>query len=203
MSREELADIVIEALEVFLNHILYLRDLYPAQIFKKRRFYNAPVYVSIFPPLNSYIHNVLRTARELQQRGVLQCVILQFYHDEIPLNECYSFNVTHFEADGQMMYEAQSANDKFLIEFEEQLRSSLYKLAERLKSLDSLPKSAKFKVALNTTQEAFMHLSHNSNYQDFPWLCDGLNLERNKSEIALLPLTRLNSIGLRLNLEIF
>uniref|UniRef100_A0A034W990 Mitotic spindle assembly checkpoint protein MAD2B n=1 Tax=Bactrocera dorsalis TaxID=27457 RepID=A0A034W990_BACDO len=203
MSREELSDIVIEALEVFLNHILYVRDLYPAQIFKKRRFYNAPVYVSIFPPLNSYIHNILRTARELQQRGELQCVVLQFYHDEIPLNECYSFDIKQFQADEQMICEATAANDKFLIEFEEQLRSSLYKLAERVKPLNALPNGAKFKVALNTTQEAFIHLSHNSNYQNFPWLCEGLKPERNKQEIALLPLTRLNSIGLRLNLEIF
>ncbi|XP_011182503.2 DNA polymerase zeta subunit 2 [Zeugodacus cucurbitae] len=200
MSKEELADILIEALEVFLNHILYVRDLYPAQIFKKRRFYNAPVYVSIFPPLNAYIHNVLRTARELQQRGELQCVVLQFYHDEIHLNECYSIDIQQLEttADGEMM-----CDDKLLIDFEEQLRCSLYKLAERLKPLDKLPKVAKFKITLNTTQEAFIHLSHNSNYQDFPWLCDGIKPERSKRDIALLPLTHLNNIGLKVNLEIF
>lgn len=160
-----MSGIVIEALEVFLNHILYVRDFYPTQIFKKKRFYNAPIYVSIFPPLNSYIHNVLRIARELQQRRELQCVMLQFYHDEIPLNECYSFDIKHFGADVQGACGVQSTNDKLLIDFEEQLRSSLYKLPERLKSLDTLPKGAKFKIALNTTQEAFIHLSHNSNYQ--------------------------------------
>ncbi|CAD6991068.1 unnamed protein product [Ceratitis capitata] len=200
MNIEEQTDIIIEALEVFLNHILYVRDLYPPQIFKKRRIYNAPVFVSVFPPLNSYIHNILRTARELQQRRELRSVILKFYHDEIPLNECYSFDIKQLEnsfEDGSMLN-----NDKFLIDFEEQLRCSLYKLAERLKPLEALPKGAQFKVVLNTTQEAFVRYSHLSKYQDFPWICDDTHPKESKREISLLPLTQLDTIGLRLNLDL-
>ncbi|XP_053957205.1 DNA polymerase zeta subunit 2 [Anastrepha ludens] len=207
MSSEDLTDIVIEALEVFLNHILYVRNLYPEQIFKKRRVYNAPVYVSIFPPLNAYIHGVLRAARELQQRGELQSVLLQFYHDELPLNECFTFEIKKFQppAEAQGIEEAQSTllwDDKFFIDFEQQLRNSLYKLVERLNLLAKLPKGAKFKVALNTTQEAFVKFSHSSANQGFPWLCDGLKQEAGKRVISLLPLTRLDSIGLKLNVEL-
>ncbi|XP_017493757.1 PREDICTED: mitotic spindle assembly checkpoint protein MAD2B [Rhagoletis zephyria] len=207
MNSEDLTDILIEALEVFVNHIIYVRGVYPEQIFKKRRVYNVPVYVSIFPSLNSYILNVLKAARSLQQQGELECVLLQFYHDEIPLNECYKFDIKQLqqfiEFPEREEAELPMLHDRFLIDFEQELRSSLYKLAERLKPLEKLPKGAKFKVSLNTTQEAFVKFSHNPYYQDFPWLCDRLKLEQEKRVISLLPLTHLYSIGLILNLEIF
>lgn len=148
----------MEALEVFLNHILYTRDVYPAQIFKKRRIYNTPVYATIYAPLNTYLYKVLRTTRELLRTGELQCVEVLLYKDVITSYERYKFKV-------ETLTEQTPTRDEFLMEFEEQLRSSLYALAERVKGLDKLPPDCKFKVLVYTTQLGFVRLSHNPNYQ--------------------------------------
>ncbi|XP_067615819.1 DNA polymerase zeta subunit 2 [Eurosta solidaginis] len=203
---EELTDLIVEAIEVFLNHILYLRDLYPQRIFIKRRFYNAPVYVSKFPALNSYIKCALSAARELQQRNNLQAVFLHFYQDELGISEYYTFEIKRLqpaiEVKDQLDMEPALLYDKFFIDFEEELRASLYKLAERLKMLNKLPKGAQFRIILNTTQEAFVRFSHISHYQDFPWLCNVFK-EKAERNVTLLPLTCLDTLGLKLNLEQF
>ncbi|KAM7363176.1 DNA polymerase zeta subunit 2 [Cochliomyia hominivorax] len=190
----DINDIIIEALEVFINHILYVRDVYPAQIFKKRRIYNTPVFVSIYPPLNTYLYKVLRTSRELLKTSELECVEILLYKNDHKEYERYKFNV---------LQERNAMNeDEFLLDFEEQLRISLSLLAERLKGLEKLPSDAKFRILVHTTQSAFMRLTHNSHYQDFPWLRADLKPVIGVQEISLLPLTNFNCIGLNLNAEI-
>ncbi|XP_013117051.2 DNA polymerase zeta subunit 2 [Stomoxys calcitrans] len=183
---DDFNDIVIEALEVFINHILYTRDVYPAQIFKKRRMYNTPVYTSIYPPLNTYIYNVFRILRELLKARELECVQILLYKDDSKEYEKYNFKVLQ-------MLENKVCEDEFLMEFEEQLRSSLYTLAERLKNLEKLPSDCKFKIQIYTTQAGFVRLSHNPHYQEFPWLRADLKSSEPRKSISLLPLTTLNT----------
>lgn len=147
----------MEALEVFINHILYVRDIYPAQIFKKRRIYNTPVYVSIYPPLNTYLYKVLRTSRELLKSEELECVEILLYRDEHKEYERYKFKIKFDRSIGNI--------DEFLLDFEEQLRSALSLLAERLKGLEKSPSDSKFRILVHTTQAAFVRLTHNSHYQ--------------------------------------
>lgn len=147
----------MEALEVFINHIIYVRDIYPSQIFKKRRIYNTPVYVSIYPPLNTYLYKVLRTSRELLKSGELECIEILLYRDECKELERYKFKLK--------LEKFQGNEDEFLMDFEEQVRNSLSLLAERLKGLEKLPSDAKFRILVHTTHAAFIRLTHNSHYQ--------------------------------------
>ncbi|XP_073823521.1 DNA polymerase zeta subunit 2 [Musca autumnalis] len=192
----DINDIIIEAIEVFVNHILYTRDVYPAQIFKKRRIYNTPVFVSIYPPLNTYLYKVLRTVRELLKTGELEGVEVLLYKDDTEIYEKYTFQINP-QSSGRI-----SVEDEFLMDFEEQLRSSLYSLAERVKTLEKLPSDCKFKVLIYTNQVGFVRLSHNPHYQDFPWLRSDLKCSKPKQEISLLPLTTVKSVGLLLTAEI-
>lgn len=204
----------METVEVFINHILYTRDVYPSQIFKRRRIYNTPVYISIYPPLNTYLYKVLRTIRELLKTGELEGVELLLYRDNIHVYERYMFKL-------KSMTEGASSEDEFLMDYEEQLRSSLYTLAERVKVLEKLPTDCKFKAIIYTTQAGFVRLSHNPHYQvlfkntmivfiliaiiflkDFPWLRHDLKCSESKQEISLLPLTSLKSVGLCLTAEV-
>lgn len=134
-----------------------MRDVYPQQIFKKRRIYNTPVYVSIYPALNTYLYKVLRTARELLKSGEFECVEMLFYKDEHKKYEHYKFKVNPEKI--------TTNKDQFLLDFEEKLRASLSTLSERLKGLKKLPLDAKFRVLAHTTHSAFMKLTHNSHYQ--------------------------------------
>uniref|UniRef100_A0A1B0GDF1 HORMA domain-containing protein n=1 Tax=Glossina morsitans morsitans TaxID=37546 RepID=A0A1B0GDF1_GLOMM len=194
----EITDIVIEALEVLLNHILYLRDVYPTQIFKKRRIYNTPVYISIYPPLNSYLYNVLKSARELLKNNELRCLEAKLYKEDSANYEVYRFMIANPIAFNK------EKQDEFLIDFEEQIRASLYLMAERLKLLPKLPNDARFKVLLQTTQAAFVKFSQNPHHQNFPWICSNC-VDRPTSkqeEISLLPLTSIKSLNISLMADI-
>lgn len=131
--------------------------MYPSQIFKKRRVYNAPVYVSIYPPLNTYLYKTLKTCKELLKSSELERLEILFYKDENQEYERYKFDIKGVNTIAN--------EDEFLIDFEEQLRSSLSRLSERMKCLQKLPSDAKFRILIYTTHSTFIKLTHNSNYQ--------------------------------------
>ncbi|XP_017082239.2 LOW QUALITY PROTEIN: DNA polymerase zeta processivity subunit [Drosophila eugracilis] len=185
-------DVIVEAMEVLINHILYGRGVYPSHIFKKKRVYNTPVFISIFPPLNNYLAGVLRSAQELICRRELQCLEIIVYHDDSKKSEIYKITLGT-RRDGQ------SAED-CLLHSEQQLRSAIYKISERL---NQIPKPAAgrchFKIHLHTTQEAFIRLSHEAQYQEFPWI-QAYNPESQlpPGTASLLPLTTMANLGLRM-----
>ncbi|XP_034663355.1 mitotic spindle assembly checkpoint protein MAD2B [Drosophila subobscura] len=201
MQSEYANDIHLEAIEVLLNHILYVRGIYPAQIFKKRRIYNTPVYVSIYPPLNTYLAGVLRSARELLARRDLKCFEIILYHSENQPLESYMLQLDILESGAAR----QPAEDPHLIEYEQQLRVALHKLSERVKPLPKLPGNCQFKVHLHTTQTAFVQFSHEAQYQDFPWLQAETpqQMDARSPKVCLLPLATVDNVGLKMQARIF
>ncbi|KAH8341143.1 hypothetical protein KR074_002363 [Drosophila pseudoananassae] len=200
MHSENKVDIQLEAIEVLLNHILYVRGVYPSQIFKKRRIYNTPVFVSIFPPLNNYLAGVLRSVKELMGRNGLQSLEVILYHEENNPLESYQMLV-------ESLVTGASENDPHLIEYEQQLRSAIYKLSERVKQLSKLPPGTTcFKIHLHTCQDAFVRLSHESQFQEFPWL-QAQNFKSQKNSqtqnMSLLPLAAVENVGLKMQARIF
>jgi len=196
MQAEIKADIIVEAMEVLVNHILYVRGIYPSHIFKMKRMYNSPIYVSIFPPLNNYLAGVLKSAQELLRRRELQCLELIVYQKENEKLESY-----------KMQLETQRSGlpaEDHLMEFEQNMRSVIYKISQRLNQAPKLPAgSCQFKVHLHTTQEAFIRFSHDSQYQEFPWL----QTQKTESQatgrtVYLLPLARVDDLGLKMDVLI-
>ncbi|KAH8340566.1 hypothetical protein KR059_001263 [Drosophila kikkawai] len=195
MQPESAIDIHLEAMEVLMHHILYSRGVYPAQIFKKRRLYNTPVLVSIFPPLNKYLASVLKSARYLLARQELLCLeVIIYQKDNEPL-ESYQLQVVSLENPG--------SKDPNLMEYEQQLRSAIYKLSERVKHLPRLSHGrCLFKVHVHTFQDAFIRLSHESQYQEFPYLqIENFESQAPSQKISLLPLV--DNFGLKMQAYIF
>ncbi|XP_016954325.3 DNA polymerase zeta subunit 2 [Drosophila biarmipes] len=190
MQSEYEADIIVEAIEVLVNHILYVRGIYPAHIFKKKRMYNTPVFVSIFPPLNNYLTGVLRSAQELLRRRELQCLELIVYQKESEQLESYKMSPEP-RGEGQLA-------DDHLMEFEQKMRFALYQISERMNQARKYAAgSCQFKIHLHTTQEAFIRFSHEPQYQEFPWLL-AQNLELKSQTVSLLPLALVETVGLKL-----
>ncbi|XP_034489222.1 mitotic spindle assembly checkpoint protein MAD2B [Drosophila innubila] len=199
MELEDVAAIHLEAIEVIINHILYIRGVYPLQIFKKRRVYNTPVFIVAFPALNCYLANVLKTVKQMLVNQVQELKLeVIIYGDEGDHMESYVLEMLPVVSEDQNQ-------DQYLLEYEEQLRSALYKLAERVKKLPKLSKNSKFKVQIHTTQTAFTHLSHDAQYQEFPWLqTDGNSqLGEESQRFALLPLATVKKVGLKMQAQIF
>lgn len=162
-------------LEVFVNSILYLREVYPAAIFRRRKMYNMAVYISTYPKLNDYITNVLTAAYHLRKLGKLQKVEMTLYktspsHPFRPI-EAYFFDVdcsgTLTNGHAAESIAAGHANDKYLVDFENTVRNALIQLEQISKKLKPLEcaddDDCNFKIDLHTTESGFVELTNKIN----------------------------------------
>ncbi|KAJ6635411.1 DNA polymerase zeta subunit 2 [Pseudolycoriella hygida] len=190
-------DFMLEMLEVVINTIIYIRNVYPESIFKRQKMYNTTCYMCIYPPLKDYIQNVLITATALKRQNELQKIDLIFEKDETTLLEIFSFG---FEsAPGSKALFDDQSNDQYLIETEETIRGILLSLDEKCKNLKKLPESGvNFKIFLHTTQQALVKLTSDPKVQDFPWTQGkDVTVESN----TILPMVQV--AGFQLNAEEF
>lgn len=137
-------DLFMEMLEVYINSILYVRDVYPAAIFRKQRVYSTVAYISIYPPLNRYLRNVFKTAQELQMANKLfQVELIIFQQREYELFsisedeeilEKYIFRIERNERTDSSKMDLES----YIFRFEEQLRRGLLELNQKTKHLNRL-----------------------------------------------------------------
>lgn len=189
-------DIIIEILEIFINSILYIREVYPTSIFRKRKSYNSIIFASIYPPLNEYLKNVLKTARELLQASKLHRIEMVIYKNDLNLESfIFELNNDH-EIDG-------SSRDKYLIGFEEDIRKSLLNLDQKVKTMIKLPNDVEFKIYFHTTESSFVKLTSNSVNQNFPWIQDDQNSKMFKKTkmSSILPITGIKCVGFQVYAE--
>lgn len=150
--------IFIEFVEVYIYSVLYLREIYPAQIFKRRKFCNLPVWCSIYPKLNDYLREIYLAIRDLKQKSQLGKIDLLIYRGNIEnIVENHVIEVDkNFEVPEQ---------DKYLMNIEEKFRKSLLALEKRSKNLKPLGKDCKFKIFLHTTESSYINLCSDSKFQ--------------------------------------
>lgn len=163
-------------LEVFINTILYVREVYPAAIFRKRKMYSTAVYASIYPKLNDYLVKVLTTAHNLKKQNKLIKLELVIYKScaghtarrNEQILEKYVFEVDAEATNDWKNSDSTRSPDQYLIEFEEDVRTALFqfeKMAKTLKRLDCVAdgEDCCFRVELVTTESAFIELTNKMN----------------------------------------
>jgi hypothetical protein len=73
----EPSDLTIELVEVAIHTILYVRQIYPAELFVRRKKYDTPVFQSRHPALNEYISGAVKAVgEELKLVGVFTASII-------------------------------------------------------------------------------------------------------------------------------
>ncbi|KZT02464.1 DNA-binding protein [Laetiporus sulphureus 93-53] len=92
---------IAELIEVAIHAILYVRQIYPADLFVRRKKFNTPVFQSRHPALNEYISGAVKAvAEELILGNVDKVIVLVKSKDEVPL-ERFIFavrNMIHVES---------------------------------------------------------------------------------------------------------
>lgn len=63
-DKEALVSLTVEFLEAIIHQILYLRRVYPEEIFEPRRLYSLAVHRSRYPALNEYIESAIAGLRD-------------------------------------------------------------------------------------------------------------------------------------------
>lgn len=158
-------DLFIEMLEVYCHSILYLRGVYRAEVFRKRKVYNTAVYISISPMLNDYLTGCCKTAKELKGKNVLKRAELIIFEKQIDENsqelqnelEKYVFVVTDTP---QISFDLTA----HLLNMEEQLRRGLIDLEQSTKRLPKLDApNCGFRIELGIDKTAYNEIVNSGN----------------------------------------
>ncbi|XP_076234662.1 DNA polymerase zeta subunit 2 [Calliopsis andreniformis] len=197
MSQDKIvgSNILLEFLEVAFNHILYFRNLYPKEIFVKKKIYSTTVYVSEHPELNEYIKNVLNAIRELvkEDETCVKTINLVFYNKHKHPIEKFVFDLVKLQAHN-------TEKDPYYLKTEEALRTICLKLSTCDAYLKSLPEDSTFSIEIQTYETAHVALSENPRCEDFPWIIDEDAIEM--TDKNLLPLKTIKTDCLNLQMYV-
>ncbi|XP_070561215.1 mitotic spindle assembly checkpoint protein MAD2B-like [Ptychodera flava] len=157
------ADILCEFLEVAFHLILYIREVYPAGIFERRKKYNVPVQMSCHPEVNQYILNVLQSIKPLVEKDEIQQVALAILDKDQKPVERFVFEIAPVK-------EPSLKNDSYLLRLEQSLRAFLLKLNVCDAMLEKNPQDSSFSVLVYTKAAGFVSMEDKQFIQDFPWM---------------------------------
>ncbi|KAF8481437.1 DNA-binding protein [Gautieria morchelliformis] len=91
----ETARAIVDFLEVAIHNILYVRQIYPVDLFSRRKKYDTPVWRSRHPELNEYISGAVKAVgEELILGNVDKVVVVIKDHNEVAL-ERFIFSIKH------------------------------------------------------------------------------------------------------------
>ncbi|KAL9716498.1 hypothetical protein Ac2012v2_000946 [Leucoagaricus gongylophorus] len=86
---------IAEFIEVAIHTILYVRQVYPADLFVRRKKYETPVYQSRHPTLNEYISGAVKAVRDELELGNVQRIIVVIQDEKNVALERFIFSVEH------------------------------------------------------------------------------------------------------------
>ncbi|KAF7307078.1 HORMA domain-containing protein [Mycena indigotica] len=84
---------ITEFIEVAIHTILYVRQIYPADLFIRRKKYDTPVFQSRHPALNEYISNAVKAIAEQLLTGNLEKVAVVIKNKEQVALERFLFSI--------------------------------------------------------------------------------------------------------------
>lgn len=76
LTYNQTVNAVAEFIEVVIHTILYVRQVYPAELFVRRKKYDTPVFQSRHPALNEYISGAIKAAKEEIALGSVDKVVV-------------------------------------------------------------------------------------------------------------------------------
>ncbi|CAN1836729.1 DNA polymerase zeta processivity subunit [Linum perenne] len=119
-AEEKIAKILVEFLEVAITSIIFLKRIYPAGAFERRRYMNAAVQIAAEPLLGDYIHSSVAALFPFIEKGLVDRVAVIFFNkDDNVVVEQFIFKLRTNLSSGTKIEEA---------DFEFALRALLIKL---------------------------------------------------------------------------
>jgi mitotic spindle assembly checkpoint protein MAD2B len=126
-----------EFLEVAINFVVYVRGVYPAEAFERRRYLNIPVQWARHPRLRDYIHSTVATLQTFIQKDIVERVAVIFSDkNQVPI-EKFVFRL--------------KVNQSYKLDFPENdleyaLRAFLIKLSASKSMLQPLPDDCTWEI---------------------------------------------------------
>ncbi|XP_062018572.1 DNA polymerase zeta processivity subunit-like [Rosa rugosa] len=82
-SQDETAQILVELLEVAITSIVFLKGIYPAGAFERRKYMNLVVHRTRHPELRDYIHSAVSGLLPFIKRLLLVVIIAEILKNKI------------------------------------------------------------------------------------------------------------------------
>lgn len=167
-------DAFIAMLDVFIQSILFVRDVYPSDAFRRRSIFNITSHFCIHPGVNKYMKSCLETARDMKMARGLRAVELLLLHkpqvlfgcSKIEVLERYVFNIL---PDDGVINTKDAA--PYVKEYRDQLRAGLATLNSNTKEMPSLGKMYSFRIQLQTNEETFIDQCEKENAKNEQDVC--------------------------------
>ncbi|CAN0878132.1 DNA polymerase zeta processivity subunit [Linum grandiflorum] len=106
-TEEEIARILVEFLEVAITSIIFLKRVYPAGAFERRRYMNAVVQIAREPQLRDYIHSSVSALVPFIEKGLVDRVAVVFCNkDDNVVVEQFVFKLRMNVSSGTKVEEA-------------------------------------------------------------------------------------------------
>ena len=189
-------DVVCEFLEVAIHQLLYIRDLYPASVFGRRRMYGVSVKMCLHPEVAEYISKVLETVCYCMENRAAETVVMVVKSKIGDVLEQFVF-----EACAAPAQHGDDIEDSYLLELEASLRSSLLRLTTCASELPRLEEGATFAILVRTQTDTAEKLSVQSAVKVNPMLwVEANDGERGGEKLRLLPINSMVSAHLKLQL---
>eukprot|EP00039_Didymoeca_costata_P022028 m.3488 g.3488 ORF g.3488 m.3488 type:complete len:203 (-) comp2780_c0_seq1:174-782(-) len=140
---DEGVKVLEEFLEAALHTILFVRNVYPAELFERRKKYEVPIQMSRHPELNSYILSVISSLSPWIKQGIVDKVSVVITNENRDPLERFLF---------ELLTPAEWENNVTLShdELERALRGFLLKLSISDAFLSPLPKDCTFAILVHT-----------------------------------------------------
>lgn len=164
-ARNVVANILCEFLEVAVHLILYVRDVYPAGIFEKRKKYNVPVQMSCHPELNQYIQDVLNSIKPCLEKGEVERICVVIMDKGFCPLERFVFEIGSHDENRSFR-----TDDTYLFNIESALRAFLLKITVCDAVLKVNPSDCRFSILVYTKQSAALNMHQDDKTQSFPWV---------------------------------
>ncbi|GER48099.1 mitotic spindle assembly checkpoint protein MAD2B [Striga asiatica] len=133
----EIAQILVEFLEVAITSVIFLKGIYPNAAFERRRYMNVVVHKAVHPQLHQYIHTALHGLLPFIQKGLVERVVVIFFEDgNVPV-ERFVFKIDVNQSYNSMVEQAD-------LEFS--LRSFLVKLPVSEPLTKALPHNSRWEI---------------------------------------------------------
>ncbi|CEQ40493.1 SPOSA6832_02120 [Sporobolomyces salmonicolor] len=160
LSYRDTVRVIREYLEVAFHAILYLRQVYPAALFRQAKKYDVPVWQSRNPNLNEYLGRSLECIEEEMIKGTVRRVVLVIKEadlQEAPL-ERFVFDFEWLILPRYMPQEGEdftpAANGLARGDVADLLRACMLKLNSSSSYLKRLPPATTFAIILEMKDEA-------------------------------------------------
>ncbi|KAI9496572.1 DNA-binding protein [Zychaea mexicana] len=153
LTRQDLVNLLLDFIDVWIHQILYERDLYPAAIFSLKRKYDVPVHIAAHEGVASYVSEFVESLKPLVRQGNCKRIALKIIApSNNRLLERFVFEIDSAlrALDVPIDTVLDSEATCSLADVQQQLRACLLRMTATRSTLSSNPPDCTFTLTVET-----------------------------------------------------